>query len=597
MNFSGDLQECLAKNVDYCYAFLTMIQFQREAAQILTRLLTETGLTEDQIFQLLEKPKVQSHGDLAFPCFQAAKFFKKPPNVLAQELSEKLQASGLKSFSWAKPSGPYINFSLSPDTAFSIAESVFIKKEKFGQMNWGQGKKILVEYSSPNVAKELHIGHFRNTILGQSLVNIYKAAGYHTIALNHLGDWGSQFGRVAYGYLKWGKEEDLKIDPLQYLMSLYVKVNAAEETDPSIDREARLLFRKIETGDPELTALWKKFCTLSIEGLQKIYQRLGVQFDHVIGESFYVDKIPALLDSLRAKNLLQESAGAQVVFLGDDIPPCLILTGDGTTLYGTRDIAAAIWRQKEFSFDQNLYVVGSEQQLHFKQVFGVLKLMGFSWSEQLQHVAYGLYRFKDGKFSTRKGKIILAEEVLNEARDKAIELIEKKNPNLKDKQAVAEMVGVGAVIFNDLSTDRQKDVEFDWEKILDFDGDTGPYLQYTYARASSILRNAEAKGFLPQLPKNSSVLRESEATLTLLKTFGYLEASILGAVRLNKPSIIANYAIDLAKAFNGFYREVRVLEEQAGAAEVSERLGVVQAFRQVLANTLTLLCMKAPTEM
>jgi arginyl-tRNA synthetase len=570
-----------------------MVQYMKEAARLLANALGGT-LSEEQIFSLLERPQREEHGDIAFPCFQVAKAMRKAPPAIAQELAGKLEKGSFESI---KNLGPYLNFRLSPEAAIRIAKAVRAEGEKFGRSELGHGQKVLIEYSSPNVAKELHIGHFRNTVLGQALNNIYKFTGHDTISVNHLGDWGSQFGRVAYGYLKYGNEAEMLKNPLEYLTGLYVRVNLEEETNPEIDREARLLFKKIEEKDPELTALWKKFCALSIEGLKKVYARLGVRFDHYIGESFYVDKIDALLSALRNKNLLEESEGALVVKLGDDIPPCLILTKDGTSLYATRDLAAAIWRHDHFGFDRSLYVVGNEQQLHFRQFLLVLGKMGYGWAERLQHVNYGLYRFKDGKFSTRKGKVVLAAEVMNEARDKALEVIRAKNPELAKMDEVAEMVGVGAVVFNDLSTDRLKDVEFDWNRILDFEGDTGPYLQYSYARACSILRQAEAKGFSPRDPESAPALTQSEAALSLMKQFGRLTPALEGAVRLNKPSIVANYALDLAKSFNSFYRQVRVLEEGANPSHTEEKLGLVWCFRQVLGSTLGLLCMKAPEEM
>lgn len=575
-----------------------MFQYLQKASQLITEALgTESPLRGDQVTNLLERPPQEDKGDIAFPCFQVAKALKKAPPAIAAELAKKLEASLPPEFQWVKPLGPYLNFRLSPAAAFEIVREVKAKGKDFGRTESGTGKKVLIEYSSPNVAKELHIGHFRNTILGQALNNIYQATGHTVISVNHLGDWGSQFGRVAWGFQKYGNEAELEKDPLNYLTSLYVRVSQEEETNPAIDKEARLLFKKIEEKDPELTALWKRFRELSIEGLDQVYDRLGVNFQHYIGESFYIDKIPALVEELKKKGLLELSEGAQVVSFGDDMPPCLVITGDGTTLYATRDLAAAIWRYKEFAYDRSLYVVGNEQQLHFKQVFGVLKKMGFPWADRLEHVNYGLYRFKDGKFSTRKGKVILAEEVLNEARDKALEIINAKNPDLKDKQNAAEIVGVGAVVFNDLSTDRLKDVEFDWARVLDFEGDTGPYLQYSYARACSILRQAAAQGLEPKLPETSTVLASSEAALSLMKAFGRLAATVEGAQRLNKPSIVANYALDLAKAFNGFYRQVRVLDPAASPTETAEKLGLVAAFRQVVGNTLGLLCMKAPEEM
>lgn len=567
---------------------------KQETAELLHSLVPE--LSAEQIFPLLERPKREEQGDIAFPCFQVAKLRRLAPPAVAAEIAKALSGKLSPTFQSVEAAGPYVNFRLSPAAALAIAREVLERKEKFGSSRIGAGKKVLIEYSSPNVAKELHIGHFRNTVLGQSLNNIYKATGHETISVNHLGDWGSQFGKVAYGYLNHGDEAEMMKNPLGYLTKLYVQVNQEEESDPSVADKARRLFKKIEEGDPELTALWKKFKDLSIEGLKRVYARLGVTFDHYIGESFYVDKIDALLTELRKKNLLVESEGAQVVSLGEDVPPCLILTGDGTSLYATRDLAAAIWRQQKFGADQTVYVIGSEQQLHTKQFFQVLSLMGYPWAGTLQHVHYGLYRFKDGKFSTRKGRVVLAEEVLDEARAKALELINAKNPKLASKEEVAEIVGVGAVVFNDLSTDRVKDVEFDWDRILDFEGDTGPYLQYCYARAGSILRQAAAKGILPGKLEDSKEIAGAESALMLMKQFGQLEASLEGALRLQKPSIIANYAIDLAKKFNAFYREVRVVDESA-PAETAGKLALVQAFRQVLGNTLALLCMRVPEEM
>lgn len=571
-----------------------MIQYKKSAAQLLHAFVPE--LTVEQMENLLERPPKADQGDIAFPCFQVAKARKKAPPVIAGELAQALSASLPADFVSAQSLGPYVNFRLSSQAALAIASQALSQKEKFGHTTTGRGKKVLIEYSSPNVAKELHIGHFRNTVLGQSLNNIYKATGHETIALNHLGDWGSQFGKVAYGYLKYGDEQEMLKAPLEYLTKLYVRVSQEAESDPSIDKESRLLFKKIEDGDPELTAIWKKFKELSIEGLKRVYERLGVSFDHYIGESFYIDKIPALLEELKKKNLLELSEGAQVVKLGEDVPPCLVVTSDGTSLYATRDLAAAIWRHQHFGFDQSLYVIGNEQQLHTKQFFTVLQLMGYEWAKQLQHVNYGLYRFKDGKFSTRKGRVVLAEEVLDEARDKALELINTKNPDLKNKAEAAETVGVGAVVFNDLSTDRLKDVEFDWDRILDFEGDTGPYLQYCHARACSILRQGAQKGLQPGNLADSTALTESNAALGLMKQFGRLEESLEGALRLQKPSIVANYAIDLAKSFNAFYRDLRVVDESQ-PAESRARLSLVLAFKQVLGNTLRLLCMKAPEEM
>lgn len=581
-----------------------MIRYHEEIASLLHREAPpEAGLRQEQFLALLERPQKPEHGDIAFPCFQFAKALRKAPPQIAAELAAKLKDAS-PSFASVENLGPYLNFRLSAAAAAVFLREVSEKKSAFGHTASGKGKKVLVEYSSPNVAKPLHIGHFRTTMLGQTLSNLHRAAGYEVIALNHLGDWGSQFGAVAYAFLHMGgSEAKLAADPIGHLLELYVKFHAEEEKNPDLDREKRLLFKKIEEGDPELTKLWRRFCDLSIQELERTYARLGVKFDHIIGESFYTDKIPSLLADLRTKGLLVKSEGAEVVDLeAQKMPPCLIITGDGTTLYATRDLAAAIWRHKKFGFDRCLYVVGAEQILHFRQVFQVLDLMGFPWAKQLEHVHYGLYRFKDGKFSTRKGRIVKLTEVIDEARDKVREIIEAKNPDLANKEEVAEMVGLGAVVFNDLSTDRVKDVEFDWGTILNFEGDTGPYLQYTHARAASILRQAQAKGFTAptKLPGASTALPaclDQPAALELIKQFGRLSVSIEGAIRLEKPSIIGNYLLELAKLFNAFYRNVKVLDESASRADTEAKLFLVAQAKQVLANALALLCMSAPEQM
>lgn len=581
-----------------CWYFMT--EFQQIIANVLAKESENLGatLTSQQVFVLLERPQRSEHGDIAFPCFQLAKALKKAPPQIAQDLAKSVAASlDPTIFSSVKALGPYLNFTLSPTSCLKLINGVLNAGEDFGKTQSGRGQKVLIEYSSPNVAKELHIGHFRNTILGQALNNLYRNCGYDVIAVNHLGDWGAQFGIVAYAFDQWGNEVELNQDAMSYLTKLYVRFHEEEEKNPEITKEARALLKKIEDGDPELKALWKKFRDMSVDSLGRTYDRLGVKFDHYLGESFYIDKVDALVEELKNKNLLVESEGAQVVDLAPfDMPPCLVITGNGTTLYATRDLAAAIYRYNHFKFDKCLYVVGSEQILHFRQVFKVLQLMGNTWAEKLEHIAYGLYRFKDGKFSTRKGRVVLMMDVLEEAKAKALELINSKNPDLKDKDATAETVGFGAVIFNDLSTDLVKDVEFDFQKILDFEGDTGPYLQYTFARASSILRQANQKPSA-QIAKFSDALEQSPATLELIKNLSRYTQFVEGAVRLNKPSLFANYLLDLAKSFNSFYRQVKVRDESAGAEEVANRLAVVHATRKVLKAGLGLLCMGAPDEM
>lgn len=580
-----------------------MIRYQKEAAALVKKYLDsknlETQWEETEILSWLERPKNADHGDIAFPCFRLSKPLGMAPPKICLEIGESLQLEGT-SFESAIPTGPYLNFTLNEQVAKVFLREVLTQGESFGHCEDGKGVKVLMEYSSPNVAKEFHIGHFRNTVLGQSLCNLYRSFGYEVVAINHLGDWGSQFGKVAYAYLHWGNEKDLEANPLEYLTKLYVRFHEEAETNKDLDRDARLLFKKIEDKDPELTTLWQNFVDISITALKKTYTRLGVEFDHYLGESFYIDKVDGVVSELTEKKLLEESEGAQVVMLEDyKMPPCIILTGDGTTLYHTRDIAAALYRKKEFSFDRCLYVVGSEQSLHFQQLFKVLELMGKDWHSKMEHVKYGLYRFKDGKFSTRKGKAILMAEVLDEATSKVAKIIEEKNPELADKEEVAEIVGLGAVIYNDLSTDRVKDVEFDWNRILDFEGDTGPYLQYTYARANSILRKASEFGVVA--PESLEQLLQENAlcphSLKLLKLFGQYSNCIRGAIRLNKPSIVANFALELARSFNSFYRNVKVLDDNEKAETIQIRLAIVDAARTVIKSALALLCIRAPKAM
>jgi arginyl-tRNA synthetase len=573
-----------------------MLKLKQQVAEILG---AEISIPAEELLPLLERPQRAEHGDIAFPCFQLAKAQRKAPPAIAAELAKNISAKLPDSISEVKALGPYLNFRVSQAAATEFLVSALKDGNDFGASDFGAKEKVLLEFGSPNVAKPLHIGHFRNHILGQSLVNIYKKAGFTVTTINHLGDWGSQFGKVAYAFQNWGDEHELEKNTISYLVQLYVKFHEEEEKHPEkdLDREARLMFKKIENGDPELTKLWKHFCDLSIADLKRTYARLGIAFDNYVGESFYVDKIEAALHELKAKNLLVESEGAQIVNLeAHDMPPCLMITGDGTTLYATRDLAAALWRKKHFGFDRCLYVVGSEQKLHLAQVFKVVELLGHKWAANLEHVSYGLYRFKDGKFSTRKGKIILLNDVVDEACEKAAAVIEAKNPNLANKSEVAEMIGLGAVVYNDLSTDRVKDVEFDWDKILDFEGDTGPYVQYSHARASSILRQAAGKSFQPKFDAGAEALA-SESTLSLLKLFGRFEETILGAVRLNKPSIVANYALELARGFSAFYHDVRVIDESLPKKEVEARLAIVDGYRSVLRCALALLTMRAPEEM
>ncbi len=573
-----------------------MLPYYRAIASLLS---SHFSCGEEKILSLLERPPNSQHGDIALPCFFFAKELRTSPPKIAKDLEATLSLP--EGFSSMSAQGPYLNFSLSSSSVWGFAKEVLTQQEGFGKSNFGQGKKVVIEFSSPNLAKPLHIGHFRNTILGQSLSNIYKATGHEVIKINHLGDWGSQFGKIAYSFLHWGKESELAANPIAYLTTLYVRFHEESKKNPDLDKKAQAIFKKIEERDPEIMALWQRFVDISLKDLKKIYRRLHVDFDHYWGESFYVDKIDSLLEELKAKKLLVKSEGAQVVLLEDlDAPPCLIITSEGTTLYATRDLAAAIYRKEKLQFDSALYVVGSEQNLHFKQIFAVLDRMNHAWSKNLHHVSYGLYRFKDGKLSTRAGKIVLLQDVIDQAVQKVRALMQEKNPDLENQEEIAEMVGLGALIYNDLSTDRNKDVEFDWKRILDLEGDTGPYLQYSYARASSILREAKKQGYtLGKTPSKSCphTLISCPEAMTLLKSFGEMERTLLGAVRLQKPSIVAHYALDVAKNFHSFYNSVKVLDPNIKRTEVEDRISVVEASCLVMKSTFHLLCMGAPSKM
>lgn len=578
------------------------MRFQEAIGQSLDKLINAQELGVDSARQLIERPQNPEHGDLAFPCFLLAKARRQSPVAVAQGLADELKKQGLPDgIGEVLATGPYLNFRLSAAAAWAIVAEVWQQGEAFGGSSLGRGQKVLLEYSSPNIAKEFHIGHFRNTILGQALANIHNALGFEVTAINHLGDWGSQFGKVMYAYKHWGDEAELQQGALAYLTKLYVRFHEEAEKNPDLDREARLCFKALEAREPEYVKLWQQFNEMSVNDLKRIYARLGARFDHFLGESFYIDKVDSLLALLRKKNLLVESDGAQIVSLEDyKMSPCLILTGDGTTLYHTRDLAAALYRYERFKFDRCLYVVGSEQTLHFQQLFKVLELLELPWAKTLEHVRYGLYRFKDGKFSTRKGRVVLFQEVADEAQEKVLGIIQEKNPGLANREQVADSVALGALVFHDLSTDRGKDVEFDWAKILDFEGDTGPYVQYAHARASAILRKGNfnlEKARSVSADEGERVLFAAESALRLAKTLGQFPLAVMGAQRLLKPSIVAHYALDLAKAFNSFYRGVRVLGEGDSVKIIEARLALVGAAKLVLSSALKMICIEAPEEM
>ena len=546
-------------------------------------------LEQDAIFNLLETPKNSDMGDLAFPAFSLAKVLRKAPQMIAGELAEQIDAS---QFEKVVAVGPYINFFLDKAKISSqVLEQVITAGSDYAQQDEGQGRNVAIDMSSPNIAKPFSIGHLRSTVIGDSLANIFAKMGYQPVKINHLGDWGKQFGMLIVAYKKWGDEAAVQAHPIDELLKLYVRINAEAETDPTVDGEAREWFRKLEDGDKEATELWQWFRDESLLEFNRLYDQLNVTFDSYNGEAFYNDKMDEVLELLETKNLLVESKGAQVVNLekyGIE-HPALIKKSDGATLYITRDLAAALYRKRTYDFAKSVYVVGNEQAAHFKQLKAVLKEMGYDWSDDMTHVAFGLVTKGGAKLSTRKGNVILLEPTVAEAINRAASQIEAKNPNLADKEAVAHAVGVGAIKFYDLKTDRMNGYDFDLEAMVSFEGETGPYVQYAHARIQSILRKAD---FTRSATTTYSLAdAESWEIIKLIQDF----PRIIKRTSDNfEPSIMAKFAINLAQSFNKYYAHTRILDDNS---ERDSRLALCYATATVLKEALRLLGVEAPNEM
>ncbi|MEH7305685.1 arginine--tRNA ligase [Neobacillus drentensis] len=564
------------------------MNFKQELAALLHDLLDEeVSLTDLEL--MIEKPKQQEHGDLAFPCFTLAKLKRKSPNVIAEELSKQI-ASPL--FEKVTVVGAYLNVFLNKKTASEqVVGAIIAQKGNYGALSFGNGGAVTIDMSSPNIAKPFSMGHLRSTVIGNSLALIVEKCGYKPIKINHLGDWGTQFGKLITAYQLWGDAEKVKQNPIKELLSLYIKFHEEAEKDPALEDQGRSWFKKLEDGDEQALELWKWFRDESLKEFSRIYELMNVQFDSYAGEAFYNDKMDRVVQLLEEQHLLVESDQAQVVELTEEqLPPCLIKKSDGATLYATRDLAAALYRQEEYQFVQSLYVVGHEQSLHFKQLIAVLAKMGCDWSNQMHHIPFGMM-LKDGKkMSTRKGKVVLLEEVLNESIAMARHNIEEKNPTLSNKDEVAKQVGVGAVIFHDLKNNRMNDIEFSLEEMLRFEGETGPYVQYTYARACSILRKAAGKIESAAATYTNSWEKEWRITSLLMEFSPAIKRACLNF----DPSQVAKYIIDLAQAFNKYYAEVKILED---CAEQQARLALVYAVTEVLKEGLRLVGLEAPIEM
>lgn len=560
--------------------------FKEGFCNILVDLLKDQ-LDKQQILSLIEKPKQEKMGDLSFPCFELAKFYRKSPQIIAGNLADQIQSP---LFEKVENAGGYVNVFLNKQMVTEhVIKDILNSKEHYGDWQFGNGEIITMDLSSPNIAKPFSMGHLRSTVIGNAIALLAEKCGFKTVRINHLGDWGTQFGKLIVAYKTWGSDAQLKSQPIKELLKLYVRFHEEADLDPTLLDQGREWFKKLEEGDHEALSLWKWFRDESLEEFRKIYDLLGVDFDSYDGEAFYNDKMETVVDMLAEKKLLIESDGAKVVCLEDQgMPPCLIKKSDGTTLYATRDLAAALYRYQTYQFSKSLYVVGHEQSLHFKQLEAVLEKMEVNWANTLVHIPFGMI-LKDGKkMSTRKGKLVLLEDVLNDAIQMAMSNILEKNPNLDGKEEIARQVGTGAVIFHDLKHYRLNDFEFSLVDMLKFEGDTGPYVQYTHARLASLLKKGSYSA------ETQVLLKDLESAWPMVVQLMGFPDTVKRAFEEYNPSLIAKYVLDLSKFFNKYYATVRILEEDG---QKEGRLAVVFAVKTVLKEGLRVLGLEAPEEM
>lgn len=579
-----------------------MERFKKIIAEQLAGLLHE--VSEEEIGELLETPRDAAMGDLSFPCFTLAKKRKASPVGIARELEEGLHARGIAGSGLIEVSSQagYVNFSLDhAAVAEAILPGILESGERYGAEDDGGGETVVIDFSSPNIAKPFHVGHLRSTVIGSSLYRIFSHLGYRCVGINHLGDWGTQFGKLITAYLRWGTVSRLEDATIDELMAMYVRFHEEAKEIPALEDEARSWFAKMEQGDPEALGLWKKFIDVSMAEFQKIYDRLGVRFDFVTGESFYNDYMDDVVQELRGKRLLEEDDGAWLVRLEEyGMPPALILKKDGSSLYPTRDIAAVLYRKQTFGFHKALYVTDYSQSLHFSQWFKVIERMGYGWASELVHVPFGRVSLEGEALSTRRGKVVRLEEVLDQAVSKIRGIIEEKSPELENKDEVAKQVGVGAVIFNDLRGNRIKDIDFSWKEALSFEGETGPYVQYTYARACSVLRMGTEVADVQEVnlkPGTGWDPRQlnGEAEFRMIKQLALFPEVVRQAAAKLEPSLITRYLVDTAQAFNRFYHECPILKEEATLRLA--RLALVQGVRITLKTGLGLIGLQAPERM
>ncbi len=568
-----------------------MIDYKMKIAELIAG---AADMDAAEVCSMIEVPSDEKMGDFAFPCFKLAKVFRKAPPLIAQEIAEKIADNEM--FEKVEPVNAYLNMFVSrEEMTRDVVSEALDRKEMFAHSDIGSGKRVIVEYSSPNIAKPFHIGHLRSTVIGNSIYKLYDALGYDTVRINHLGDYGTQFGKMIVAYRKWGNEEDVKRDPIKTLLSYYTKFHVEAENDPDLDQEARDTFTRLESGEPEEKALWQWFRDESLKEFTEVYDMLGIEFDSYAGESFYSDKMQRVLDELNEKGLLEESQGANVVDLEEyDLGTALITKSDGSTLYITRDIAAAIYRKETYDFFKNIYVVASQQNLHFAQWFKIVELLGYDWAKDCIHVPFGLGSLEEGTMSTREGRVVFLKDVLDQAVEKTREIIIEKNVNTDNIDETAAIVGIGAVIFQELSNGRIKDYVFKWDRVLNFDGETGPYVQYTHARAASVLRKAGDDAAKISADVDYSKIR-GEAAYSLVKLLHAMPDVVIEAANRCEPSILTRHIIDIAQAFNKFYHDEQILVDDED--EKMAKLALVASARQAIENGLAMLGIKAPERM
>lgn len=568
-----------------------MTNFKMQIAQMLAQVIEKPST---ELESVIEIPKDSTLGDYAFPCFILSKEWKKSPAVIAEEIENKLILP--EGIAKVEKIGAYLNFFIDSKVIIKeFAKKIGEQKDNYGVSKIGKGKTIIVEYSAPNIAKPFHVGHLRSTVIGQALYNIYRNLGYKVIGINHLGDWGTQFGKMIEGYKRWGKEYSLEKNPIDELTKLYVRINNLCKEDESVLEQCRLNFKKLEEADPYCRQVWTKFRELSLKEFQKIYDILGVQFDSLNGEAFYEDKMPEIKQILEQKGKVTLSQGAKIIDLEEKgMPPLILEKTNGSTTYATRDLAAVLYRARTYDFDKCLYVVAYEQNLHFKQVFEVAKYLGLEqkYIDGLEHIPFGMVRLKTGKMSTREGTIIKLEDILNEAITRASQIIEQKHPDLEEKEEVAKKVGIGAVIFNDLSNNRIKDEIFDWDIMLNFQGETGPYIQYMYVRTNSLLEKAD---YQPNWKEHYLEDLSNPNSMKIIKLLAQFGETIEIAADKNEPSILSRYLLELAKNYSSFYNENKILQEDKNLQNA--RLFLTYSVGLVLKRGMELLGIEMPEKM